>query len=542
MPARIEGVSNAQMLNSVRANARLATGPNTMSARDFQDLVPPASESNLRDVVQTISSYKPAWNTFVEVLLDMWCLSLYQVNSWQNDLAKFKKGRVRNGSWVKEVGFGLVQAHQYNKDATNVFDFDEPEVQSYFHRQSRKVFFDVAINDPALAQAAMDEGELAGYTSGILSATQNSDNIGEYLQMRELFAMYDQYEGAFNYQVPDLAASSDPKADAQKITQMLKETAALMKYPTQNVKFTKSGLPYVVNDLVFVTTPAFLSRNDVYNLASAFNVEYGKFVADMLQEVDEIPIPGAQAIICDRDWFVCVDTLLETAAIQNPKTLANLQVLHHWEVLSYSKLAPFCLFSTRADSAWAFDTPTYTGVTLALPAGVEFAPRAASTDLVAQVQGDHGPNQAVTFKVSGTAGLPVSTNTFIDSGRLWVGSDEQNDQLVVTATSVGDPTKSASLLVGVGAKASTGSTTAANVSGTAETAPGGTCQLTVTTTPEGAACVWQVVGGVSGTFVDGDGLLTLAPDEVPGRKLTVLAIPLDNPAVMGTATVTVAEE
>lgn len=530
MPSSIQGLSNARILNKVRDNSSI----------DYQNRVPVATQGNLSEVLRSIESYTPAWNTFVQVLLDECALPLYRQNSWQNGLAKFKTARIRRGSWVKEVGFGLIQAHSYDKTATNVFGLEEPEVVVNFHLQNRKDKYKISIDDEALGMAVQTDGELGQLSSGILNPVQNSDNLDEYLIMRELFPKYNENVGAFNYQVPDLSLSSDLEADTKKITQMLKEVAGLMRYPNQNARFCPSGLPYMPKELVFFATPAFLSRNDVYNLASAFNVEYGKFVADVVQEVDSFQIGGAQCAIADRDWFVCTDTRIDRSSVLNNDGDFYNHFLHHWGVYSYSLLAPFVLFSTASDSQWVLTTPTYTGVTLQFADGATYANRAQNTQLVAAVQGENNPSQAVSYSITGNT-MPLSTNTYIDgSGKLWVGSDERNGQIIVTATSLGDPTKSASLAVGIGKAAVTGDVTQVAIGGGSSVERGGTLELTATTTPAGGQVVWQVLGGVDSTYIDGSGTLHCS-DRETASELTVLAISATTPSKMGTRAVTVTD-
>lgn len=525
-------LSNARIANTVRQRASI----------DYQSRVPIADQGNIKDVLRSIQSYRPAWNEFIEIFLDECALPLYRVNSWNNALAKFKTARIRNGSWVKEVGYNLVQAHSYDKTATNVFELAEPDVVVNFHLQNRKAKYKITLNDDVLAMAFADEGGLADFASSVMAQVQNSDEIGEYLIMRELFAIFQETNGFFNYQVPDLAASSDIKADAQKITAMLKETNALMKFPNQAVKFNAEHIPYVSSGTVLFATPKFLALNDVYNLAAAFNMERAEFVAGMVQEVDEIPIPGAQAILADRDWFVCTDTLIETASIQNPETLGVNNYLHHWGVYSASRMAPAVLFSTSADSSWEIVTPTATGVTLELPEGVEFAERGKNTQLVAEVQGTNNPDQAVVYTIAGTGGVPLSTNTHISGdGRLWVGTDEQNSYITITAQSIADPTKTASLAVGIGAAYAGPGVTSVTVNGAASVTKGQSSDYTATVAPNTTSqqVIWQVVGGVAGTTISQTGKLTVSADET-AANVTVIAISTVDPSKMGTKVVAAA--
>lgn len=529
--AKLAGLSNARIINTVRQNAGI----------DYQNRIPVATQGNIKEVLQKLQSYTPAWNTFIEVLLDQCALPLYRVRSWENKLAKFKTARIRSGSWVQEVGFHLVQAHSYNKDATNVFGLREPDITVNFHLQNRKDKYVISLDEDTLAQAFVDEGGLQDFLNSCLAQVQNSDELDEYLIMRELFAVYNETNGFFNYQVPDLATSSDVEADAKKITSMLRETNALFGFPNKAARFNPEHIPYISDSTVLFATPKFMALNDVYNLAAAFNMDRADFVANTVQVVDEIPIEGAQAILTDRDWFVCTDTKIRTSqALNNDGDFFN-HFLHHWGVYSASRMAPAVLFSTAADSSWEIATPTVTDVTLKLGDGYTYAEKAASTPIVATVTGQNDPSQAVAFSIVGTGGVPLSTNTHIGGdGKLWVGSDEQNQYLTVTAVSTVDPTKSATLAVGIGAAYAGSGVTSVTVNGADSCEKGATQAYTAATVPENGAVVWQVVGGTVDTTISQTGTLSVGANETAGT-VTVIAISQVDPSKVGTKAVTVTD-
>ena len=536
MPARIVA-DNSIIINGVLSDPRMM---------QYASRITPATQGNLKDTVRSIQSFQPAWNTFVDVLLDTWCLSLFRKRSWENKLAKFKTARVRNGSWVREVGVGLVAAHSYDKEATNVFGVEEPEIASYFHRQNRKDFYKVSVSPDILAQAMETEGELSEYVSTIIAAAQNSDNIDEYLIMRELLPMYNDAYGFFNVQVPDLASSSDKEADSKAITQKIQQVYMTFEFPNRVGAYSHAGLPYVSNEIVLISTPEFISNNNVYNLAAAFNMDKAEFMADSVQLVDEIPgIPGAQAILADKDWFVCTDTLFQTESIRNPANLAQNYFVHHWGVYSMSLLAPAVLFSTAADSTIELTTGTVTGVTLSLESGVEYARPGSSVKITADVAGTGVYSSGVSYELIGGSNVPLSTNTHIDgTGKLWVGSDERNAKITVVGTSVADPTKTGTVSVGIGAKATGDGVTSVTVGGAASVEPGSTAAMTATVAPASGvsqAVTWLVMGGTVDSYIEQDGTLHCAADEV-ADTLTVVAVSVGDPTKTGTKAVTVTRE
>ena len=70
MPAqsRIANLSNASIANTVRSNMI-----------NFGDRIPAATQGNMKDVLKSIQSYRPAWNEWLEVFLDVCALPLYHI-------------------------------------------------------------------------------------------------------------------------------------------------------------------------------------------------------------------------------------------------------------------------------------------------------------------------------------------------------------------------------------------------------------------------------------------------------------------------------
>ena len=524
------------------SNVRIANAVRDAMPIDYRNRIPAFTQGNIRENMELLRSYQPYWNTFIEVLLDQCALPLYRARSWNNKLARFKTPAIRSGSWVQEVGYHLIQAHSYDKEATDVFSLEEPEIAVNFHYQNRKDRYKISIAEDTLAAAFLEEGGLQSFVNSVLMQVQNSDDIDEYLIMRNLFKEFDETNGFYNVKVPDLVTSSDKENDAKAITQKIREINMNLEFPTKAAQYNKEHIPYVSDRTVLFATPAFISNNDVYNLAAAFNLGYEDFLADVLVTVDEIGIGGAQALLTDEDWFVCTDTKIRNATVYNPANDTMNHFLHHWGIYSASRMAPAVLFSTRDDSTWEVTTPTYSGVTLKLPDGTAYADKGKAAQLVAAVTGTNDPSQAVTFTITGTGGVPVSTNTFItDDGKLFVGTDEQNSYLIVTAESVAAPQYSASLAVGIGAAYSGSGITSVTVDGATTCDRGATEQYTATVAVSGTESkqvVWTVLGGTVDTTVSQSGLLSVDPNET-AASVTVLAVSTVDPSKVGTKAVTI---
>ena len=67
----------------------------------------------------------------------------------------------------------------------------------------------------------------------------------------------------------------------------------------------------------------------------------------------------------------------------------------------------------------------------------------------AVVTGTNNPNTAVTWSVSSNTGSMAPRTTISSNGLLTVAPNEWNTQLIVTATSVADPTRTVTAIVTV---------------------------------------------------------------------------------------------
>lgn len=455
---------NSVLLNVVRNNASL----------DYRNRIPVATQGNSREILDKLQSYEPSWNEFVEILLNVPALELYRAREIDNPLAGLKRAAIRPGTWVKEVGVGLVKAHSYDKDATNVFGRRDADVRVNFHYQNRKDKYSISVSEEQLAQAFYDENGLATFINMLMMSLQNSDNLDEYLIMRDMIKEFDEANPMYNVQVPDFVHNknldgTDMTADeitsaGKQIARQIRAYGSKFRFANRAADYTPEGLPVISRRTRLFVTPEFLAAFDVEILSYAFNIDRSE-VWGIITEVDDLGIDGAQAILADEDWFVCVDTLLETRSAENPDGLFRNYWLHHWGIYSISRFLPAVLFSTRESTVISGDVVA--PATLTFPSAPESLTKGAGHRVafaVADADGGALTNEGVAFEfVPNTITvdasetdtevteitMPTSTNTFVEAGPdgyvyVWIGSDEEAEELTVKGTCVdadasGDP-------------------------------------------------------------------------------------------------------
>lgn len=440
---------NAQILNAVRKSASLS----------YRDRIPIATQANIEKTVSLIRKYPVMWNEFLDVLVNRIGLTVFRNYSFENKLKPLKKGTMNYGGVVQELGANLLSAHAYDPDATDVFNADKPDVRANYHVINRRDRYDLRINEDLLTEAMLNDGQLSSFINSLIALPAKSDEWDEYLLMRNLLKTYEESDGFANFQVPNLATSSDKETDGKTITEAIRLYYLKMK-DFYSRDYNAEGMDAVGNEMILLATPEFFAALDVNVLAAAFHMDKADFISDGTVIVDDFGISGCQAILVDRDFYQVYDTKIKSTSIFNPKADETVYYLHHWGIYSVSRMVNALMFSTNATTLPSVATKTVTGVTVATdPAGATAEPGAdiqlkatvtysdSSTDANAYFILTASAETAPTGGAAPNVVLP-DTGTYVDRGGvLHIAEDSTYDSITVTAVASADPTKTANVAV-----------------------------------------------------------------------------------------------
>lgn len=439
--------TNAQILNAIRTDASFA----------YQQRIPAATQGDITDTVNNLLEYRPMMNEFIDALVNRIGDVVIKSKVWTNPLAQFKRGMMQYGETIEELATMLLQAKRYdpNKCYDDVFACNPPDVMSNFHSINRQDFYELTINDMLLRRAFLADYGLQDLVGRVMETPYTSDYWDEYLIMRNLFAEHARIDGFYKVQVPDASAAStrsEKQDKAMAITEAVRSMAGKMRFLSS--QYNAAGVPTFTNpdELVLFATPEFIAMLDVNVIAFAFNASSADINVRTVP-VDDFGIDGCQAILCDRDFFMCADTLIDFESIRNPKAISWNYWLHHHGIYSVSRFVNAVMFTTEAGTSATVPAIEAIGVTLdyAEVDGVKptFAERGGKTRLIATVQGNVTPKtegyevpQGCTFAITANntgaagGGVRLKMGTFVDAeGVLHVDQDEVAGNVTVTATS-----------------------------------------------------------------------------------------------------------
>lgn len=348
--------SNAEVLNAVRSLASAA----------YQERVPVATRANLAKTAKLIHDYQPLWNEFYTTLLDRIGLTVFNNNQFENRLKPFKKA-LNYGAMVQESSANLIQAEAYDEEKNvDPFAAGKPQLVTDFHTKNRADTYGIRINEALLYEACLDEGELSAYLNGLYRLPSQSAEWDEYCIMRDLFAIANAADGFYNVQVADVAAADDKESAAKELTTAIR-TMYLTAKGFYSKDYNAAGVDAAARDFILLTTPAVMATNDVYSLASAFNMNKAEWMADRVVVVDgwgdaNASLAGTQALLVDVDAFQTYDILYKSASIYNPRNDSLYNYLHARGIYSLSRQRPVIRFSTAADSGASLTSKTVTSV------------------------------------------------------------------------------------------------------------------------------------------------------------------------------------
>ena len=426
---------NYKVMNAIRNEA----------TDEYRRRVPAATQADISASMKALNSHPGNWNEFVSAVINKVGLTIARNRNWTNPLAKFKRGMLEYGESIEEIQTGLVEAYVYDHDRDYgekaLFARERPEVQADYHSINRENFYKITVDQVALRRAFLTPTGLADFISQLMDAPTTSDNWDEYLAMRQLFAEYEENGGFFKINIPEIP--TDDSAPVQARQALRKIRAAKGKLQFLSRSYNVAGMPVSINpaDLELFVTPDFQAALDVEALAGLFNVQYGE-LDSRITVIDDFNIPGVEAILTTRDFFVVADTYYDTTNQPNPVGLHENFFLHHHQIISASRFVPAIAFTTGPGTVIeTVETPVASigGVAVTDGTGkvVTSVARGTSYEVAGEVvtSPDGGFNTAVRLALSGSE----SSRSYVtNAGVLHVAPDDTTSKLSLVVTSVDD--------------------------------------------------------------------------------------------------------
>lgn len=453
MPTRpnVQNLSatSVDILNAIRNNA-------SANYRDYIPQADPTLES-VRAIGTILMDYPALQNEFLNALVNRIGRVIVTSKMYDNPWNMFKRGMLEFGETVEEVFVEIAKPFEYDPETaeSEVFKREIPDVRAAFHILNYQKFYKVTVQREQLRQAFLTWDGVTDLISKIINSMYAGANYDEFLVMKYLVAV-----NILNGRLKAVEIS-DPGtvANMKSVVGTIKSVSNGMEFMT--TEYNQAGVHTYSDkrDQYIILTSDFDAIMDVEVLASAFNMDKADFMgrrvlvdsfgsldnarlavlfaddpnyvaltSDELAALATIP-----AVLVDRDWFMILDNLLEFTDQYNGQGLYWNYWLHVWKTLSVSPFANSAVFVPGV--------PSITSVTVSPDAVTAGAGQVVN--LTATVVTANFAPQTVNWSVD-----DATLATVDQYGKVVISPDATtSDEIVVTATSTFDSTKSDSCTI-----------------------------------------------------------------------------------------------
>ena len=339
--------NNIEILNLAR----------TLASAEYNSRIPVATQDNVADVGNIITSYPTAKNEFINVLTNQIGRQIYLNQVYKNPFAFMNCGELPFGKSIEMVFVDLIKAKNFNENfgsegtkvgsLLNKEDMSDKVKVSYFSENYRHKY-KITISDEQLKGAFRSADGLQNLINMILVTPINSKEFDQYLLCKQALCNAEiQSETITGY------STMDENKQAKVLTKKVRTYVEKFKFMSD--QFNAGGVHTFTRpeDIVVFVTPETKALLDVELLASSFNMDRAKLMArivtiDSFTKLKDSTTDGkgtgeagdveedsnCLAVVCDKKLVQNYGTLKTSESIRNPEDLETNSFYHDWGLVA----------------------------------------------------------------------------------------------------------------------------------------------------------------------------------------------------------------
>ena len=445
--------SSVDILNAIRNQATQA----------YRDYVPIATteDASIRSIGKVIMQYPALQNEFLSALVNRIAFVMVRNMSFSNPWKMFKKGILEFGDTIEDIFVEIAKPFQYDPAVaeSQVFRRQIPDVRAAFHIINYQKFYKATVQQKDLNRAFVSWAGVNDLITKIVDSLYKGAEYDEFLVMKYMLAKHI-VSGHLYPVTPSGATSTTDAKDYKAVSNALLFPSTL---------YNMSGVRNVTlrDNQYLIMTAAADAAMDVDVLASAFNMDKAEFMGhriliDSFNSFDterlselfsddpnytaltsaELTLLGnVKAVICDINWFMIYDNLMEFTEQFNGQGLYWNYWYHTWKTFSVS---PFMNAVVFASGVSGITSVTVSPAAVTIPAPT--AGNVVSFD--ASVVKTGFANEQVVWSLSNNAEDYAKID---ESGNvLIIDTPDSATAITVTAKSVYDSTKTGTATLTIG--------------------------------------------------------------------------------------------
>lgn len=348
-------------------NVTFASMVSDLASQEYKDRVPTATQDNIANIEEIISTYPTAKNEFISVLTNQVAKQLFFSKAYENPYKLFNRGMLPYGKSIESIFVDIVKGKQRTHEtnattlASDLLSRENPNVKVEYYSENFRHQYKTTITDEELKGAFRAENGLSSMTGRILQAPLTS--IEYDMQEMVLHALPELKGGKATIGKTAYTAMTEEEK-AKVLVKTIKSQVIKMGF--LNNKHNGQGVMTFSRpqDLVVFLDPDMMANIDVELLAQAFNIEKAEVPLHVLpvpQFTKRIVTEGKEeapatvtyeedtdclAIICDKDAIQIYETLNSSETFRNPQGIYTNVFFNRWGLMSACNFANVCRIVT----------------------------------------------------------------------------------------------------------------------------------------------------------------------------------------------------
>lgn len=344
-------------------NVTFASMVSDLASQEYKDRVPVATQENIGNIEEIISTYPTAKNEFISVLTNQVAKQLFFSKAYENPYKLFNRGMLPFGKSIESIFVDIIKGKQRTHEtnttnlATDLLAREVPNVKVEYYSENFRHQYKTTITDEELKGAFRAENGLSSMTGRILQAPLTS--IEYDMQEMVLHALPELKGGKATINKTAYTAMTEEEK-AKILVKTIKSQVIKMGF--LNNEHNGQGVMTFSKpqDLVVFLDPDMMANIDVELLAQAFNIskaevplhvlpvpKFTKRTVSPSKDGGETTVTYAEdtdclAIICDKDAIQIYETLNSSESFRNPQGIYTNIFFNRWGIMSACNFANVC--------------------------------------------------------------------------------------------------------------------------------------------------------------------------------------------------------
>ena len=321
------------------------------TSQEFKDRIGSTTQTNIKKVGETITTYPTLKNEFINVLTNQVSKQLFFNKVWENPYKMFNRGQLPYGKSIESIFIDIVKGKDRTRQtntnnlASDLLSRQTPNVKVEYYTENFQQQYPTTISDEELKGAFRTANGLSEMTARILQAPLTGAEFDQFLMIKHALANLKTAQvkiGKTAY------TGLTAKEKANLITTTVKAYVKKLKFLSNNYN-AQGVMTFSRPTDLYLFVPADISAFlDVEQLASAFNISKVELPTSVLdidnfQKVNTgndaasnpyVEDTDALFYLIDKDAIQLYETLNESESFRNPQAKYTNIWFDRWGIIA----------------------------------------------------------------------------------------------------------------------------------------------------------------------------------------------------------------